>query len=91
MAADNITLADNRKHRGEVRSYVHSVGLCKKTNAKAMHMTKRIATTVAALWLLGCIGNMALIAGGPMTTSEKFLASALWPVGLIVYLDRGAP
>ena len=54
-------------------------------------MTKMIATAVATVWLLGFIGNMALFAGGPMTTSDKVLASALWPIGLIVYLDRSAP
>ena len=50
-------------------------------------MTKYVAT----IWLLGFITNMALVADGSTTTSRKILASALWPIGLIVYLDRGAP
>ena len=55
------------------------------------HMTKRIATAVAVVWLLGFIGNMALFASRPVTTSDKVLASALWPVGLIVSVGpRGA-
>ena len=54
-------------------------------------MTKMIATAVATVWLLGFIGNMALFASRPIGTSDKVLASVLWPVGLIVYLDRSAP
>jgi hypothetical protein len=42
------------------------------------------------VWLTGFVGNMALFASGPMTTSDKVIASALWPVGLIIYLDRKA-
>ena len=50
-------------------------------------MIKRIATAVAAVWLLGFISNMGAYSPASVTTSNKVLASALWPVGLIVYLD----
>jgi hypothetical protein len=51
-------------------------------------MNNAIGTTFAALWLVGCTGNMALFAGTRMTTSDRVIASAPWPVGLIAYLDR---
>ena len=85
LAAYSSLLAGDRKPEIEVRTYVDRV------NAQDPPMTKTIATAVLALWLLGFIVNMALFAGGPTTASDKVIASVLWPIGLIIYLDRSAP